>query len=534
VSIVSDNLRRALQDPSARRDQIVAVYEMKEIRESLCESRWLAELAYFYDVVLGVADRSDQLRELRLFGHRVCVFYESFPPHTALLDASQAHERVNQAWEKVPWSLSTGICLGECVAFEGPNGLTELAGGSIERACALAGEASAGEVLVDAELVDQLPVDSSLSFGSPYRARARDLEPGLTYRELLWAGESLHERKRSSRRTRRGRLVQWDAEQGRGLIITDDDVRFYTDRRYLAVGSNPEQGLSMIFLDEDPVGGREGNRLAAGAVVLSDRLRGLVTSVDLVDGHAFVEVRDRAGFSQHLITARDVDLESLSVGATVEFFVDENARGATATALQVLDAPSPVLGTAQPAIARIFLEALINQLRRQGASGAAATVMRHASLDWVPPDTPLAQRRKEAMALGKFAVDHWARRGVRSLDEGTLALGLLQEADGPFDPFRAERTISTIRKHLKARADYSSAAGPNPITPQSVVGVLDEVQRGLRELARLEENTSGPLGSSEAVATQHFGFALFRAFRRGIVTSLPPETQEALDALRDA
>jgi hypothetical protein len=528
VSAVSDNLRRALQDPSARRDQIVAVYEMKAIRESLSESRWLAELAYFYDVVLGVADRSDQLRELRLFGHRVCVFYESSPPRAALLDAGHAHERVRSAWEKVPWSLSTSICVGECVAFEGPNGQTE-----IERAFALAEEASAGEVLVDAELVERLPADSSMSFGNAYRARARDLQPGLTYQELLWSGESRPKQKRPSRRTRRGTLVRWDAEQGRGLIITDDDARFYTDRRYLAVGSNPEQGLSMIFLDEDPVGDREGNRLAAAAVVLGDRLRGLVTSVDLGDGHAFVEVRDRAGFSQQLITARDVDLEALNVGATVEFFVDENARGATATAVQVLDAPSLVLGSGQPAIARIFLEALINQLRRQGASGAAATVMRHASLDWVPPDTPLAQRRKEAMALGKFAVDHWARRGVRSLDEGTLALGLLQEADGPFDPFSAERAISAIRKHLKARADYSSA-GPNPITPQSVVGVLDEIQRGLRELGRSEEDISDPLGSSEALATQHFGFALFRAFRRGIVTSLPPETQEVLDALRDA
>lgn len=533
MSTVGATLQRALQDPNARRNRIVAVYEMKTIGGDLSELRWLRELAYFYDVVFGVAERSDELREPRLFGHRICVFYEFSPLRTALLDARQAHEQVSHAWEKVPWSLGTGICVGECVAFEGPNGLTELAGTPIERAFALAEDASGGEVLVDAGLVDRLPADSSMSFGSPRRAPARDLKPGATYREFLWAGESQRKKKRPRRRTRRGTLVRWDAEQGRGLIITDDDARFYTDRRYLAVGSNPEQGLNMIFLDEDPVGDPEGNRLAAAAVILGDQLRGLVTSVDLMDGHAFVEVRDRAGFSQQLITAQGVDLESLSAGATVEFFVGENARGATADTIRALDALNPVLQGGQPAIAGIFLEALINQLRRQGASGAAGAVMRHASLDWVLPDTPPARRRKEVMALGKFAVDHWARRGVRSLGEGTLALHLLQEAEGPFNPLSAERTIGAIRKHLKARADYS-ASGPNPITPRSVVSVLAEIQRGLRELDRLEGDTSGPLGSSEALATQHFGFALSRAFRGGIVTSLPPEAQEALVALRDA
>jgi hypothetical protein len=533
MSIVSDNLRRALQDPNARRNQIVAVYEMKATGGSLSESSWLQELAYFYEVVLGIADRSDEMRDLRVFGPRVWIFYEFLPPHTAFLDARQANERVSHAWEKVPWSLGTGICAGECVAFEGPNGLTELAGGPIERALALAEEASTGEVLVDAGLVDRLSADSSMSFGSPRRASARDLNAGLAYRELLWAGESQHKQKRPLRRTRRGTLVRWDAEQGRGLIITDDDARFYTDRRYLAVGSTPEQGLSMLFLDEDPVGGPDGNRLAAAALVLGDQLRGLVTSVDLIDGHAFIEVRDRAGFSQQLITARDVDLESLSVDATVEFFVGENARGATACAVRVLDALSPVLRGGQPAIAGIFLEALINQLRRQGASGAAATVMRHASLDWVPSDTPPKQRRKEVMALGKFAVDHWARRGVRAVGEGTLALHLLQEAEGPFNPVSAEQTIGAIRKHLRARPDYSTA-GPNPITPQAVDSMLAEIQLGLRKLSSLDENTSGALSSSEALATQHFGFALFRAFRGGIVTSLPPEAQEALAALRAA
>jgi hypothetical protein len=533
MSTVSDTLRRALQDPNARRSQIVAVHEMKVTRGSLSESRWLGELAYFYDVVLGVADRSDELRELRLFGHRVCVFYECFPPHTALLDARQAHERMSHAWEKVPWSLSTGICVGECVAFEGPNGLTELVGGPIERAFALAEEASTGEVLVDAGLVDRLSADSSMSFGSPRRARARELNPGLAYRELLWAGESQHKKKRPPRRTRRGTLVRWDAEQGRGLIITDDDERFYTDRRYLAVGSTPEQGLSVLFLDEDPVGDPEGNRLAAAAVVLGDQLRGLVTSVDLIGGHAFIEVRDRAGFSQQLLTAQDVDLKSLSVEATVEFFVGENARGATAGAVRVLNALSPVLQGGQPAIAGIFLEALIGQLRRQGASGAATAVIRHSSLDWVPPDTHATQRRKEVMALGKFAVDHWARRGVRAVGEGTLALHLLQEAEVPFNPLSAEQTIGAIRGHLKARPDYSTT-GPNPITPQAVVSVLAEIQFGLRELSSLDEDTSGPLSSSEALATQHFGFALSRAFRGGIVTSLPPEAREALVALREA
>jgi hypothetical protein len=530
VSTVSDTLRHALQDPNARRSQIVVAYEMKTTSGSTSESRWLGELAYFYDVVLGIADRSDELREFRLFGRRIGVFYECFPPHTALLDARQAHERVSHAWEKVPWSLSTGICAGECVAFEGPNGLTELVGGPIERAFALAGEASAGEVLVDNGLVDRLSADSSMSFGSPRRVRVRDLNPGLSYREFLWAGESQHKKKQSPRRTRRGTLVRWDPEQGRGLIVTDDNERFYTDRRYLAVGSSPEQGLSVLFLDEDPVGDPQGNRLAAAAIVMGDRLQGLVTSVAPADGHAFIEVRDRAGFSQQLITTQDVDLESLSAGATVEFFAGENARGATAGAVRVLNALSPVLPGEQPAIASIFLEALIGQLRRQGAAGAAAAVIRKAKLDWVLPDATPAQRHKEAMALGRFAVDHWARRGLARINEGTFALHLLQEAEGPFDPPGAEQTIRAMRKHLSERPDYS-AAGPNPITPQAVVSMLAEIQRGLQQL---NSPDTSPLGASDALAAQHFGFALARAFRSGIVTSLPPEAQEALVALRDA
>jgi cold shock CspA family protein len=530
MSGIGSRLQQALQDPSARQRQIVVVYQMKD-SERLSQPRRLRELAYFYDVVL---DGAAEARDCRLWGSRICMFYDPASPESPLADARQAQERVSGTWEKVPWALSAGVSVGDCIVFQGPHRDKELVGDAIDCAVGLADRAPAGAVLVDSKLADQVERATSrsvVSFGHDRRMRIPDVEPILYYREFFWSGES-HENKRSSRSTRKGTLVRWDEERGRGLIITDSDERFYTDRRYLAVGSGtPKEGGTLLFLDEDPASAPNANRLAAAAVILGDTLQGLVTAVDLASGYAFIEVRDQAGFAQQLITAKDVDLESLSVDATVEFFVDENARGATAAQVRV-SSPAPVPSEA-PVAAR-FIAALAAHLRRQGAAGAAAAVLRQSSLDWVSTYTPPTRQRAEVIALARFAVDHWARRGVQAIGEGSLALGLLQEAEGTFNPLGLEQTVGAIRKRLKARPDYSEA-GPNPITPRAVVRVLTEIQIALRKLGDVHENALDPLGAdSVAAATEHFGFALSEAFRGGIVTSLPPETLEVLGALREA
>jgi cold shock CspA family protein len=515
---------RALAASNTRWQRTIAFYEMKDL-SPLSEAKQLEELAYFYDTVLETVERSANLVDIRLLGRCLCLAYEGITP-TAVLDAEAVRTRLESAWEKVPWGLGVGLAVGGCVAFEGPNGLSELVGTPLDRAAALARLASEDGILVAEDLAVALA--DEISFGRP-----RKLGRGpssFAYRSLTASAEDLGSHRPETQR-RTGTLVRWDGDQGRGLIITDDDERFYTDRRHLAIGSEPLEGARMLFLAEAPADGPDSNALAAAAVVLGDKLQGRVAAVDFAEGYAFVEVRDRAGFAQRLITARGVEVEALNEDATVEFFVEENARGGVAAQPRVLSA-TPYFGP-EPAGAARFMAALTNQLRKQGASGAAAAALRAVSLDWVPTHTPVNQQQQEARALAKFALEHWALRGLRAIGEGTLALRLLQEGEMPLNPAESAHAMGAIREILKARPDYE-LAGANPITPRAVAKVLAEIQLALRELARTEE--AGSLGEHEAVAkaAEHLGYALAHAFRGGIVTSLPPETTEALSATHGA
>jgi cold shock CspA family protein len=516
---------RALAASNTRWQRTIAFYEMKDI-SPLPEAKLLEELAYFYDTVLETVERSANLVDIRRLGRCLCLAYEGITL-TAALDAEAVHTRLESAWEKVPWSLGVGLAAGDCVAFEGPNGLSELAGTPLDRAEALARLASEGGILVAEDLAVALA--DEVSFGRP-----RKLGRGpssFAYRSLTASAEDLDSHHRPETQRRTGTLVRWDSDQGRGLIITDDDERFYTDRRHLAIGSEPLEGARMLFLAEAPADGPDSNALAAAAVVLGDKLQGRVAIVDLAKGYAFVEVHDRAGFAQRLITARGVDVEALNKDATVEFFVEENARGGVAAQPRVLSATA-YFGP-EPAIAARFVAALTNQLRRHGASGAAAAALRAVSLDWVPTHTPVNQQQQEARALAKFALEHWALRGLRAIGEGTLALRLLQEGEMPLNPAESAHAMGTIREILKARPDYELGEA-NPITPRAVAKVLAEIQLALRALARTGE--AGSLSELEAVAkvAEHLGYALSHAFRSGIVTSLPPETKEALAAAHGA
>jgi hypothetical protein len=529
VSTVGANLRRSIGNPQAWSDKVVAVYEMKGAGP-LPDRKRFEELAFFYTVVLELGKGSMRLREHRVLDRRVFVYYDAQAVDVALEDAHDAQLRVSRHWEKVPWSLSVGIATGVCLAFQGPNGLDEFAGAVIDHAAMLADIAQGEEVLVEAAAAgrDRAERELPASFGKMRQAKRIPFK----FQEFFWSGEPTGSK--AGPETRSGTLVRWDEGHGRGLVVTEDGDRFYADRRHLAVGSSPEEGARVFFVDEDPIGSPEGNRLAAAAVVVGDRIDGRVTMVDLSQGYAFVEVRDAASFSQHLITARSTNLEDLSVDSTVEFFVDENARGATAAAIRIVDRSGGTLSGNNPPIAARFIAALTSHLRRQGASGAAAAVLRQASLDWVPANASPGQQHAEALALARFAVDNWARRGVRDIGEGTLALGLLQDTAHSFSPHILERDVAAIRKQLKARPDYAGG-GANPVTPQAVAAVLTEVQLGLRELGTLEGEELSPTAvAAVAKATEHFGYALSHAFRGGIVTSLPPEAIEALTALHNA
>jgi hypothetical protein len=512
---------RAVAVSSTRWHRTIAFYEMQEV-SPISEVKQLEELAYFYETVLDIAEQSFELIDVRLLGRCLLLAYEGFAA-AAVLDAERIQTRLESGWEKVPWRLGVGIAAGDCVAFEGPNGLTELAGSALDRASALARLASGGAVLVAEDLA--LATAGEVEF-----ARPRKLGRGpssFVYRALTDFGEG----QGTDAQKRSGTLVRWDSDQGRGLVITDDDERFYTDRRHLAIGSEPLEGARLLFLAEAPADGPDSNALAAAAVVLGDKLEGRVSTIDLSQGHAFVEVRDRAGFAQRLITARGVDVEALHEDAIVEFYVEENARGAVASQPRSL-AVTTNHGR-EPAAAARFLAGLTNQLRRQGAAGAAAAALRGASLDWVPEHTAVERQRHEASALAKFAIDHWALRGLRAIGEGTIALRLLQERETPLNPAESAQAMAAIRAILKARPDYA-AAEANPITPRSVAKVLAEIELALRALADTEE--PGSTGEREAVtkAAEHLGYALAHAFRGGIVTSLPPETAEALSATHRA
>jgi hypothetical protein len=484
----------------------------------ISEAKQLEELAYFYESVLDIAEQSSELSDIRLFGRCLFLAYEGFAA-AAVLDAERVQTRVESGWEKVPWRLGVGIAVGDCVAFEGPNGLSELAGVALDRASALARLASDGAVLVAEDLA--LAMADEVSFARP-RKFGRG-PSSFAYRALTDFAEG----RGADAQKRSGTLVRWNSDQGRGLVITDDDERFYTDRRHLAIGSEPLEGARLLFLAEAPADGPESNALAAAAVVLGDKLEGRVAAIDLAEDYAFIEVRDRAGFAQRLITARGVDVEALHEDAIVEFYVEENARGAVASQPRSLSV-SANLGR-EPAAAARFLAGLTNQLRRQGGAGAAAAALRAASLDWVPEHTPVEQQRHEVRALSKFALEHWALRGLRAIGEGTRALRLLQEREMPLNPAKSAQAMAAMREILTARPDYAVAEA-NPITPRAVAKVLAEIELALQALARSEER--GSPGEREAVATaaEHLGYALAHAFRGGIVTSLPPETMEALSA----
>lgn len=512
---------RAVAGSSTRRQRTIAFYEMQEV-SATSEVKQLEELAFFYESVLDIAEQSIELSDIRLLGRCLFLAYEGFAA-TAVLDAERVQTRLESGWEKVPWCLGVGVAAGDCVAFEGPGGHSELAGVALDRASALARLASGGAVLVAEDLAVVLADEVSF-------ARPRKLGRGpssFAYRALT----SFEEGRGADAQKRSGTLVRWDGDQGRGLVITDDDERFYTDRRHLAIGSEPLEGARLLFLAEAPADGPDSNALAAAAVVLGDKLEGRVAAIDVTEGYAFIEVRDRAGFAQSLITARGVDIEALYEDAIVEFYVEENARGAVASQPRPLSVAA-TLGR-EPAAAARFLAGLTNQLRRQGAAGAAAAALRAASLDWVPEHTPIEQQRHEARALAKFALDHWALRGVRAIGEGTLALRLLEEREMPLNPAESAQAMAAMRVILKARPDYAVAEA-NPITPRNVAKVLAEIELALRALADSEERGSPGERAAIAKAAEHLGYALAHAFRGGIVTSLPPETTEALSATHSA
>jgi cold shock CspA family protein len=533
--------RRALNEPAARVDRVVAVYEMKNtarFKETHSDDRWMQELAYFYELVTRSTEESGALVRADLSVDRVVLFYLPDAGRQAAADARVAHQAITTNWEAVPWSLATGLSVGKCIAFPAPTGETEIVGPAIERALALAEKGDGQQILMDLELINRVERDGKaiyddewLEFSSTSRSIRRGFNTPLFYREYLWSGATSEEQSHAEHRSRSGILARWDPDNGRGLIITDDDERFYTDRRYLARGSKPYEDARMFFLDEDPVASPRANRLAAAAVVLGDKLRGRVTTLNLDEGFAFVEVEDKAGFHQQLITARDVDLEHLSENATVEFFVEENVRGATASRITVVHEVGSTVKAGRPPVAQRFISALANNLRRRGASGAAAAMLNRVSADWVQGPISPERQTDEVFALTQFALEHWLMRGLRALGEGTLAFQLLAQREEGFDPERALAEVEGIRSIVRNQ-EYPE---PQSVRPDGVVGTLNEIVLALRAANDLTDERLDTRSKDEAAAkaTEHLALALANAFRGAVVTSLPPETAEAVAALRN-
>jgi cold shock CspA family protein len=521
---------------------VVATYVLSDgvaLREQLGEREYLELLGAFQEKLLERVDREATADKGRLYGDRVRFVYPVRSRLTAYIDA----ERVQVDWEEDEHrvgGVGVGIARGQAIEFAWPDGLPDFAGEVVERSFVLASRCAAGQVLVDEKAADYAELDSEViddsfafAFGSVKHARVRGFKRPIAMREFQWDREQLdREAPSSASVAKAGKIATWDTEKGRGLIVTDVGDRYYTDRRHTAGVQRTERATRVFFSDEEPrVAG--GNRLAAATIAIGDRLEGQVTKVNA--DYAVVEVHDKDGATLTLITATSEDHSTLAAGSIVEFSVGENVRGPTAEELSVVTGTSSLTLTRDmPSEAR-FVLALVEHLRGAGAAGAAGAVTKALGSDWFPERTTDAKDRQGLIALADYAIHSWARHGLRAIEEEELAADLdtWEPMKRTGDADLAEQLVASWRRTLRERKKPSPKR--LPVTRDSVARLLTELQLALREIADLGDRAS--LDSSApsraaALAASHLGVALAIAFRGGIVTSLPPETKEALHAMR--
>lgn len=162
--------------------------------------------------------------------------------------------------------------------------------------------------------------------------------------------------------------------------------------------------------------------------------------------------------------------------------------------------------------------------------------MRGRGADWFQDRSSVVKDAGDLLRLANHGIDIWAFTALRAIEED----GLIELANGwlpltqPTHADPLQQVVGSWRDTLRSRQEQSPPR--LPVRRESVIQMLAHLQLALRHISQLSGATVWT-NESQRVATQaaeQLGRALSRAFRGGIVTSLPPETQAALVALRSS
>jgi hypothetical protein len=181
-----------------------------------------------------------------------------------------------------------------------------------------------------------------------------------------------------------------------------------------------------------------------------------------------------------------------------------------------------------------FVLSLMDDLRQNGADGAAQSVMRNRAADWFQDRSTVTKDTEDLLRLAGHGLESWAIHGLRAIEEDELIelangwLPLTQPANA--EPL--QQIVGSWRDILRSR---EAPSPPRlPVRRESVIQILAHLQLALQRITKLRGATSWT-GESQNAATQaaeQLGSALSQTFRGGVVTALPPATQAALVALR--